>query len=123
VQEMVSSRLELAVGLQRDPVYGPVVAVGLGGVLVEILGDPQLLHAPFSHQQAREAVSGIAGGRILHTTRGLDDAQIDLLATTMTGVGQLALELPEIESVDINPMLVGNTGLCAVDALVLRLES
>jgi acetate---CoA ligase (ADP-forming) len=123
VQEMVSSRLELAVGLQRDAVYGPVVAVGLGGVLIEILGDPQLLHAPFSHQQAREAASGIAGGRILHAKRGLDDAQLNLLATTMTGVGQLALELPEIESVDINPMLVSNTGLCAVDALVVLRES
>jgi acyl-CoA synthetase (NDP forming) len=120
VQEMMSARLELAVGLQRDAVYGPVVAVGLGGALIEILANPQLLHAPFSYQQARDAVAGIADGRILHATRGLNDAQLDLLASTLTGIGQLALELPEVESVDINPILVGKTGLCAVDALVVR---
>ncbi len=123
VQEMVSSRLELALGLQRDPVFGPVVAVGLGGILVELLGEPQLLHVPFSFEQARAAVAGIAGGRITHATRGLAPAQLDALAGTAVGLCELALELPEIESIDINPLLVTGTGLCAVDALLVTRKS
>lgn len=119
VQQMVASRLELALGLQRDPVFGPVVAVGLGGVLVEILGSAELLHVPFTAAQARTTAAAICGGRITHPVRGLDAGQLDQLARAMVALGQLAAELPEIESVDINPLMVAEGGLCAVDALLV----
>lgn len=122
VQQMVPSRLELALGLHRDPVFGPVVAVGLGGVLVEILESPRLLHIPFTLEQARAAIEGIASGRIRHATRGLRDDDVDALARAAVGLGTLGLELPEVESVDINPVMVHSDGLCAVDALVVAGE-
>jgi acetate---CoA ligase (ADP-forming) len=119
VQEMVSSRLELAVGLQRDPVFGPVVAVGLGGVLIEILGPPVLLHVPFSADQALAAIAAISGGRITHEIRGLGPAQQTQLADVLLGLSALAIELPEVDSVDVNPLMVTENGLTAVDALVV----
>jgi acyl-CoA synthetase (NDP forming) len=119
VQEMVSARLELAVGLQRDPVFGPMVALGLGGVLIELLGTPQLLHAPFGIAEAREAVKRIAGGRIGHGTRGLDEDQLEQLATIAVALGELALEHPSVHSVDVNPLMAGARGLVAVDALLV----
>jgi acetyltransferase len=119
IQQMVKPKLELALGLQRDPVFGPVVAVGLGGILVEILGSAELLHVPFTAEQARTSVAQIAGGRISHPARGLSPAQLEQLAAAVTGLGQLAAELPEIESADINPVMVTGTGLIAVDALLV----
>lgn len=119
VQPMVPSRLELALGLHRDPVFGPVVAAGLGGALVEILGPAQLLHVPFTAAQARAAVAAICGGRIKHAVRGLDAGQLDQLAAAAVALGELAAELPEVESVDVNPLMVTAGGLCAVDALLV----
>jgi acetyltransferase len=119
VQEMVSSRLELAVGLQRDPVFGPVVAVGLGGVLIEILGPPVLLHVPFSADRALAAIAAISGGRITHEVRGLRPAHQMQLADVLLGLSALAVELPEVDSVDVNPLMVTENGLTAVDALVV----
>ncbi|WP_261566533.1 acetate--CoA ligase family protein [Frankia gtarii] len=119
VQEMVSSRLELAVGMQRDPVFGPMVAVGLGGVLIELIGEPVLLRAPFGLAQARAAVDRIAGGRIDHPTRGLPKEYREQLAQVVLGVGQLSVECPEVMSVDVNPVMVTADGIRAVDALIV----
>jgi acetate---CoA ligase (ADP-forming) len=119
VQEMAAGRLELAVGVHRDPVFGAVVAAGLGGPLVEITAEPVLLHVPFSVRQAREAVGIIAGGRITHPVRGLSGADLDGLALLVAGLGELARELPEVTSVDVNPVMVGDHGLAAVDALLV----
>jgi acyl-CoA synthetase (NDP forming) len=119
VQEMVTSRLELALGLQRDPVFGPVVAVGLGGVLIEILGPPVLLHVPFSADRALAAIATICDGRITHEVRGLGETHQFQLADALLGLAALAVELPEIVSVDVNPLMVTATGLKAVDGLVI----
>jgi acetyltransferase len=119
VQEMVRGRLELAVGLQRDPVFGAVVATGLGGPLVEVVAEPVLLHVPFSAAQAGQAAGAIAGGRITHPVRGLRDGELDALAGLLSGLGELAAELPEVISADVNPVMVGQDGLAAVDALLV----
>jgi acetate---CoA ligase (ADP-forming) len=117
VQEMVPASVEISCGLQRDPVFGPVVAVGIGGVLVEIVGGMILLVPPFTHQMALDAVARIAGGRLRSASRGLSDVQAELIADVMTGLGMLALEIPEVESVDINPIRVAGDTVKAVDAL------
>jgi acetyltransferase len=119
VQEMVSARIELALGLQRDPVFGPMVAIGLGGVLIEIISTPQLLHAPFGLAEARLAVSRVANGRIGHAARGLDEAQQEAFAQGAVALGQLALEQPYVLSVDVNPLLPTPGGMKAVDALLV----
>ena len=119
VQEMVGARIELALGLERDPVFGPMVAIGLGGVLIEIISRPQLLHAPFGIAEARLAVSRVADGRIGHAARGLDEAQQEAFAQGAVALGELALEHPSVLSVDVNPLLPTPGGMKAVDALLV----
>jgi acetyltransferase len=119
VQEMVPAALEISCGLQRDPVFGPMVVVGLGGALIEMVGGAVLLRAPFSPRTAADAVLRICAGRLRGAARGLSDAQAAILATVLTGVAELALELPEVESVDINPIRVNGEQIRAVDALIV----
>ena len=119
VQEMVPASLEISCGLQRDPVFGPMVAVGLGGALIEIVGGAVLLRAPFTAATAADAVLRICAGRLRGAARGLSEAQAAVLATVLTGVAELALELPEVESVDINPIRVNGEQIRAVDALIV----
>jgi acetate---CoA ligase (ADP-forming) len=119
VQEMVPASVEISCGLQRDPVFGPIVAVGIGGVLIEIVGGTVLLRPPFTQRMAEDAVARIAGGRLRTASRGLSQAQATKIAAAMTGLGALALELPEVESVDINPIRVDGDVAKAVDALLV----
>jgi acetyltransferase len=119
VQEMVPASVEISCGLQRDPVFGPIVAVGIGGVLIEIVGGTVLLRPPFTQRMAEDAVARIAGGRLRTASRGLSEAQATKIAAAMTGLGALALEVPEVESVDINPIRVDGDVAKAVDALLV----
>jgi acyl-CoA synthetase (NDP forming) len=119
VQEMVPASVEISIGLQRDPVFGPMIVVGLGGVLIEIVGGAVMLRPPFTQRMAEDAVARIAEGRLRTASRGLSEQQATLIATVMTGLGTLALELPEVESVDSHPIRVDGQVAKAVDALIV----
>ncbi|GAA1593898.1 acetate--CoA ligase family protein [Kribbella hippodromi] len=119
VQEMVPARLELTCGLQRDPVFGPVVAVGLGGTTIEIMAVAELLHVPFSHATAVRTIRGLLGGRLVSAARGLDDLEVDQLASLMVAIGRLATELPGVAEIDVNPVRVSAGRVVAADALVV----
>jgi acyl-CoA synthetase (NDP forming) len=119
VQEMVAARLELACGMRRDPVFGPIVAIGLGGVLVEILNETALLRPPFDEDQARSALARLAGGRLVRGPRGLAGDEQAEAARLMVGVGFLALELEQVAEVDVNPVRVAAGSARAADALVV----
>ena len=119
VQEMVPASVEISCGLQRDPVFGPMIVVGIGGVLIEIVGGAVMLRPPFTQRMAEHAVARIAAGRLRTASRGLSEAQAKRIAKTMTALGTLALELPEVESIDINPIRVDGNVAKAVDALIV----
>jgi len=119
VQEMVPARMELTCGLQRDPVFGPMVAVGLGGVLIEQLAQTVLLRPPFTLNTARNALAGLLGGRLITGRRGLCADEQTALANIMLGVGQMGLELAQVEEIDINPIRVADGRAVAADALVV----
>lgn len=119
VQQMVPARLELTCGLQRDPVFGPMVAVGLGGVLVEQLAETTLLRPPFDHATARNALGQLLNGRLIQGRRGLSLDEQNQIADIMVGVAQLALELDEVTEVDINPIRVEDGKAIAADALIV----
>jgi hypothetical protein len=93
--------------------------VGIGGVLIEIVGGTVLLRPPFTQRMAEHAVALIAGGRLRTASRGLSEAQAKHIANAMTALGALALELPEVESIDINPIRVDGDVAKAVDALIV----
>ena len=119
VQEMVPARIELTCGMYRDPVFGPIVSVGLGGVLIEILSETALLRPPFGMLEATAALEGILGGRLTSGGRGLTGDEQTQVAEMMVGVGRLALEFGEVAEVDVNPVRVADGSALAADALIV----
>ncbi|HEX4244029.1 MAG TPA: acetate--CoA ligase family protein, partial [Acidimicrobiales bacterium] len=119
VQQMVPARFELTAGIHVDPVFGPTVVLGLGGILIEILSETAMLRPPFTHQSALQAVAGLLDGRLVKGGRGLSDTEQQAVATIMVALGDLALEVPEVTEVDVNPIRVADGAACAADALVV----
>jgi len=119
VQEMVPGRLELSCGMYRDPVFGPIVTVGIGGRLIEIIAATELIRAPFGRHTATRAIRNVADGRLLSGRRGLNDVELEAVAQVMVGVGNMAVDHPNISEVDINPLSVFDDRVTAADALIL----
>jgi acyl-CoA synthetase (NDP forming) len=120
VEEMVGGGLEAILGVQRDATIGPVIVVGAGGILVELLDDVVVLVPPFSAAEAKDALSQTRFGRLLSGYRG-KAYDIDALAHAASGLGTLAIAQTRLASIDINPVLVqaGADGLIALDAKVM----
>jgi acyl-CoA synthetase (NDP forming) len=119
VQQMVPARFELTAGIHDDPVFGPTVVLGLGGILIEILSETAMLRPPFTFQTAQQALAGLLGGRLVAGGRGLSDTEQQAVASIMVALGELALEVPEVTEVDVNPIRVADGAACAADALVV----
>jgi acetyltransferase len=119
VQKMLAGGLETLVGISRDPVFGPVLTFGLGGVWVEIMKDVSLRVLPASESDIREMIAEIKAYPLLVGARGRPPADLPALADVITRVARLALEWPELAELDINPLMVmpEGQGVCVVDAL------
>lgn len=118
VQEMVDKGLELMIGINHDRVFGPTVVFGMGGVLVEALQDFSLRAAPVTMADAMEMLSEIKGKSLLEGYRNLPPVNKEELAGLIVAVSQLAVDFPQIESLDINPLIFSAKGIKAVDALI-----
>ena len=116
VQRMIRGGRETIAGVTRDRLFGPLVMFGLGGILVEALRDVVFRLAPLSATDAREMVAGIRGVAILEGVRGEPPADRDALVDAVRRVAQLAVDFPEIEEMDVNPLLAFENGAIAVDA-------
>ena len=119
VEEMAPSGVELVCGAHRDPVFGPVVTVGLGGVLVEVIGEASHRKAPLTLEQARDAVEELADGRLVSNRRGLADEAVELVADILVRLGSFVAACPEVAEVDLNPVIVGPDGAWVADALLV----
>jgi acyl-CoA synthetase (NDP forming) len=119
VEQMVASNRELMIGMKRDPVFGPVVAFGLGGVLTEALGDVVLALAPIDDQEATELPGLIKAKRLLGSFRGYPPVDQVALGKIIQAIGQMALDHPQIAEIDANPVLVQGDQPVAADALVI----
>jgi acyl-CoA synthetase (NDP forming) len=115
VQEQVGSGLEMIVGLNRDRLLGPLVMVGLGGGLVEVLGDVAVRLAPLSDDDIVEMLHSLRSYPLLTGYRGEPCLDVGALCQVLQGVSALAEDLPEIEEMDLNPVLVLEKGAVAVD--------
>ncbi|NQZ96437.1 MAG: acetate--CoA ligase family protein [Myxococcales bacterium] len=119
VSEMVDGRLELIVGLVRDPVFGPCVMLGLGGILTEALRDVVFASAPLDASDAHRMIHGLRASHLVtEPFRGEPAVDVDALARILVGLGRLAEERPDVASVDVNPLIVRDGVPIAVDALV-----
>ena len=119
VQAMARPGLEMLAGITRDPQFGAMVMVGMGGVLVEVLKDTAVRIAPVSEAQAREMLAELRGAALLKGTRGMPPADEPALASLLANISQLAARHPEIKEMDLNPVVVYQQGLCALDARIL----
>jgi acetyltransferase len=121
VQQMAGEGVEMILGSKRDPLFGPVVLCGFGGILVEILKDVAIGIPPLSREQARNMLKQLRGFPVLGGVRGRPPADIDGLCDAIVGLSRLASSLGEqLAGLDINPLIVlpEGQGVLAVDALV-----
>jgi acetyl coenzyme A synthetase (ADP forming)-like protein len=116
VQRFVRGGTELLAGVVQDPVFGPLVAFGPGGVLAELIGDAGLRLAPLAAAEAKELVLEGKAGRLVRGFRGAPPADADSLTDLLVRLSRLADDFPELVELDLNPVLAGPDGYCAVDA-------
>ncbi len=118
VQPMVAGGVECLVGMSRDPVYGPLLAFGLGGVHVELLKDVRFRIPPITDRAAAELVRSVAGFPLLDGYRGAPPTDVVALEQLLMRVGALAVACPRIAELDLNPVIAlpRGEGVVAVDA-------
>ena len=119
VEPMAPPGLELIAGISRDPQFGPIVLVGIGGVLAEVLDDVSLRLAPVSASEALAMLAELRGSRLLDMTRGRPAIDREAVASILVALGALAIARPDIRAIDLNPVIAGPDGAIAVDALVV----
>ena len=118
VQRYVPSGSELLAGVVQDPVFGPLVAFGPGGVFAELIGEAAFRLAPLTDVDAEELVTGGKAGRLVAGFRGAPAADAAALQDLVQRLGRLAEDFPEVAELDLNPVLAGPAGCVAVDARV-----
>ena len=121
VQPMVPAGVEIVIGARVDPQFGPVVLVGLGGVLVEVLRDTATAPAPLSQDEALELLRRLRAGRLLDGFRGQPGADRDALAGLVVRMGEVISDLADrIAEIDLNPVICQGDRMLAVDAMIAR---
>ncbi|MCE9536730.1 MAG: acetate--CoA ligase family protein, partial [Nitrospirae bacterium] len=121
---MLSGGVEVMVGMTRDPLFGPLLAFGLGGIHVEILGDVQFRITPLTDRDAAQLVREIKGYRLLQGYRGQPPADVEAIEDILLRISRLVEEIPEISELDLNPVfaLPEGQGCKIVDARI-RIDS
>jgi len=117
VRKMMRRGFEVFVGARRDPVFGPVISFGWGGVLVELLKDVSVRVAPLTWEDVEEMVGETKAGEVLKGYRGppLDEGAAKSI---IAGVATLIEDFEEIASIDVNPVFVYERGAVAIDVKV-----
>jgi acyl-CoA synthetase (NDP forming)/GNAT superfamily N-acetyltransferase len=118
VQPMLTSGVETLAGVVQEPVFGPLVVFGLGGVATDLLGDHAARLTPLTQDDAEALIRELHAAPLLLGHRGSEPADIAALADVLLRVSRLADDLPEIAELDLNPLVARPDGACAVDARV-----
>jgi acyl-CoA synthetase (NDP forming) len=121
VEAMGTRGVEMVVGARRDPAWGPILMIGLGGIWTEALGDVHFLPADADPETIAEAVETLKGARLLLGFRGAPPADIPAFAAAAARIGALMLATPQLTEIDINPLVVypAGDGVLALDALLV----
>lgn len=123
VQPMVPQGVEMVVGARNDPLFGPLVVVGMGGVMVELLQDTALAPAPVSAAEAEGLLRGLKGTKLLDGFRGMPGADIGRLARVVSDISRFAADQRDgVAELDVNPLICAGERIIAVDALIVRRE-
>jgi succinyl-CoA synthetase beta subunit len=121
VEAMAGKGVELMIGARRDPAWGAVLLIGLGGIWVEALGDVRLLPADASEDWIRAEIMKLKTSKLLTGFRGAPAADIEAVVKTARALGRLMQTRTEIAEIDINPLVVHakGQGATALDALIV----
>jgi 3-hydroxypropionyl-CoA synthetase (ADP-forming) len=120
LEKMVPSGIELIVGLQNDPQFGPVIMFGMGGINTEIFKDISFRVLPITKEDAREMIEDLKGKQILKGFRGAEVVDIDMLCTALVNIGNLGTDIATYyESIDFNPVIAYPHDYYVVDAKII----
>lgn len=111
--------IELILGIGRDPSFGPVILLGLGGIFVEAMNDVVLRLPPLLESDVSEMIAELQGRAVFDGVRGRSAVDREGLARAMVGLSQLAIDVPEIAEVDVNPFFADGSNLAAADARII----
>ncbi len=114
-----SNGRELLVGIIRDPVFGPVISFGSGGTAVEVMGDSAISLPPLNHRLTRDLINRTKVSKLLGEFRNMPAVDMDKLVNVLLAVSSMACELPWIREMDINPLIVDENEVVAVDARIV----
>jgi len=115
--------IELIVGLQNDPQFGPVIMAGIGGIYTEIFKDVSFRVLPITKEDAASMIEDLKGNKILKGFRGMAPVNLDMLAEALVSIGRLGTEMaPYYESIDFNPVIFYENDYVVVDAKILLRE-
>jgi acyl-CoA synthetase (NDP forming) len=123
VEEMAGAGVELVIGARRDPQWGPVLLVGLGGIWIESLRDVRLLPPDLEPADITGELTRLRGAALFTGTRGSAPVDLTAVAAIAARVGDLMLSNPRITEVDLNPVIARPDGATAVDALIVTGEA
>jgi acetyltransferase len=118
IQKMTAG-VQCIVGMKRDPIFGPTIVFGLGGIFVEILKDSSIRISPVTEEEALLQIQEIQGLPLLTGARGSNPVDLSALARVIASLSQLSLAHPEIEEVDFNPVFATPSGSHIVDARIM----
>ena len=110
IEAMAPQGSEVIIGMRRDASFGPLLMFGLGGIYVELFKDVGFRIAPLTHDEAREMIMETKAGKIFEGFRGQPPADIDAVVDCILRIGRLACDFPEIQEIEINPLLVRSAG-------------
>ncbi len=120
LEKMVDPGVELIVGLQNDPQFGPVIMVGLGGVLTEVMRDVSFRMLPITTKDAKSMLEELKGSKILKGFRGSKPVDMNMLAKALVQIGKLGVDnAPYFDSIDFNPVVVYPKSYNVVDAKII----
>ncbi len=124
VEQMSPKGIEMLVGARRDPRWGPVVLVGMGGTLVEAIGDVRLLPPDLTEQAILDEIRQLKAAKLLGGFRGAPPADVAAVAVTVMKIGNLIRGVPEIAEIDVNPLIAHpeGQGVTALDALIVTVS-
>jgi len=114
-----SNGRELMIGIIRDPVFGPVISFGSGGTTVEIMGDSGISLPPLNHRLATDLINQTRVSKMLGEFRNMPAVDLDQLVDVLLSVSGMACELPWVQEMDINPLIIDDKGIVAVDARIM----
>ena len=119
IQDQVAEGVEVIIGATTGSVFGKLVGFGIGGIMVEVLKDITFRLAPTSREQASQMLDEISGSTLLDGVRGKSAVQKDSLVDLICSVSQLVSDCPEIDEIDLNPVIATSTEAVAVDVRII----